>query len=519
MLKPVNLLSIHDAKTSLPKVIFESYLKKSEIIAKDSEIDDLCSFVELVYSNTSNIRLFDSFYFGYEIKQISKEFDLLRFGEKFIVNVELKRKQTIEKIKKQLIQNRYYLNFLGKPVLNFTYVTEENKIYFLNTEETGEQSVIEVSIDYLIRCLSEQEITQVDNIDKLFNPTNYLVSPFNSTQRFVEGEYFLTQQQSEIREYILKNLNEEEYCYGIKGSAGTGKTLLTYDIAMHFISQNKKVLIVHCGNINQGHWKLKADYSWEICAAKNLKDQDLYSYDLIIVDETQRIWQEQFDILVEAINNSKLRCIFSYDANQCLADWEIVRNIPNQIESRIPSKIFELTGKIRTNPEVASFIKNVFDLSKRNDYIEYSNIEIQYFTSYDDAGSFATLLKEKQWEVISYTLSQFNRRKTDKFTSYADFNAHDVVGQEFDKVATVIDSSFRYNEDKRLTAVGKYYYSPVQMLFQMLSRAREQICIIIVDNEELLTHCLDILGHIDSPSIEEYQEIRKEKNVVQSNSL
>src|SRR5690606_32266715 len=103
---------------------------------------------------------------------------------------------------------------------------------------------------------------------------------------------------------------------------------------------------------------------------------DLNSYDLVVVDETQRIWQPQFNSLVEAINNSKLFCIFSFDAKQCLADWETTRDIPSQIENRIPSRVFNLTGKIRTNPEVASFIKNLFDLSKKNEKMEYSNIEI-----------------------------------------------------------------------------------------------------------------------------------------------
>lgn len=500
MIKPVNLLSIKNARESLPTDVFNSYLNKSGVVAKKDEIDDLCSFVDYVYSSSSDIHLFDSFYFGYTIQQISKEFDLLRFGENFLINIEIKRKQTVEKIKKQLIQNQYYLRFLGKKVINFTYISEENKIYLL----TDEQEITEVKLEDSVKLFSMQEIINIEEIDKLFRPTNYLVSPFNSTELFIEGKYFLTQQQNEIKKEIIGKLNTELNCYGIEGVAGTGKTLLTYDIAKHFINEKKRVLIVHCGNLNIGHNKLINDYSWEIYAAKNLKKIELDSYDLIIVDETQRIWPEQFQLIVNAIIDSKVLCIFSYDPNQCLADFEINRNIPLKIQEQLSPKIFKLTGKIRTNPEVASFIKSLFEPSKVNVKYDYTNIDIQYFTNYHDAGNFAILLKEKNWNILSYTESNYNHREADKFTAYSNLNAHAVVGQEFDKIATVIDSSFRYNKDKRLVSLGKSYYNPGKMLFQMLTRAREKICLIIVNNEEMLKECLAIQNYYNSISLKEY---------------
>jgi hypothetical protein len=54
--------------------------------------------------------------------------------------------------------------------------------------------------------LVKQEIISLDNIDKLFNPSNYLVSPFNSTDRFIKNEYFLTNQQENIKASILTTL-------------------------------------------------------------------------------------------------------------------------------------------------------------------------------------------------------------------------------------------------------------------------------------------------------------------------
>jgi hypothetical protein len=55
----------------------------------------------------------DCCYLDYSIPQISKEFDLLRFSESEILNVEFKsRPIPINKIENQLIQNKYYLSSL-----------------------------------------------------------------------------------------------------------------------------------------------------------------------------------------------------------------------------------------------------------------------------------------------------------------------------------------------------------------------------------------------------------------------
>ena len=50
----------------------------------------------------------------------------------------------------------------------------------------------------------------------------------------------------------------------ITGSAGTGKTLLTYDIAKDLKEDRKKYLIIHCGLLNSGHDKLNDEHDWEI---------------------------------------------------------------------------------------------------------------------------------------------------------------------------------------------------------------------------------------------------------------
>ncbi|MGQ5176191.1 hypothetical protein ACSQ7W_07520 [Bacillus halotolerans] len=89
--------------------------------------------------------LVDNYFWGFTIEQISKEFDLLRIGKDSIVNIELKSKNTGDKMRSQLVKNRYYLKFLDKEIHSFTFVVDENKLFLLS--ESNE--MVEVDIDVL----------------------------------------------------------------------------------------------------------------------------------------------------------------------------------------------------------------------------------------------------------------------------------------------------------------------------------------------------------------------------------
>src|SRR5699024_7169365 len=136
-------------------------------------------------------------------------------------------------------------------------------------------------------------------LDDWFQPTNYLVSPFNSTDKFLNNEYLLTPQQ----ENILKSIHEEieerlANIISISGGPGTGKSLLTYHLAKE-LSSNYKVLIIHCGMLNEGHSKLNEDSKLTIIPARALCSTDLSIYELIIIDEAQRLYENQVTELVE----------------------------------------------------------------------------------------------------------------------------------------------------------------------------------------------------------------------------
>jgi len=121
-LKNINILSLVQAHSSLKEESFNCYLQYYGIEIRSEELSDLSGLVEELYNLAVEINIFDGFYVGYQIPQIGKEFDLLRFGKDFVVNIELKKTSIEEKINKQLKRNKYYLEYIGKKLYNLCYV-------------------------------------------------------------------------------------------------------------------------------------------------------------------------------------------------------------------------------------------------------------------------------------------------------------------------------------------------------------------------------------------------------------
>jgi len=489
-MKTINLISLIQAKNSLESEKYKKFLNHYGIEIKDDEIEDLKDLIKAFIEFELDITILDQYYVGYSIPQIGKEFDLLRFGKNYNINIEIKNKAKEEKILEQLIRNRYYLSFLEVATYHFTFVASEKKLYKLTDDKLEEVGIVTLS-----ELLLEQEIINIENIDKLFNPSNYLVSPFNSTEKFINNEYFLTTHQESIKNDILKQVssNKGANFIALTGSAGTGKTLLTYDIAKEFLEQGKKVLIIHCGYLNDGQNKLNDQYGWSIISIRAYDSYDLSNYDLIIIDEVQRIYPNQFEEIVQKIEDISGNCIFSYDKVQTLSSWEENNDIPSKIESIQNLKKYKLTEKIRTNADIANFIKMLFN-AKRNDISikNKDNIELNYFVGHYEIKEYLHYIKSISWKVIRYTPSQYDNNYHEKFQIHTD-TSHEVIGQEFDNVAVVIDDAFRYNDEGKLQYKKKSYYHPIKMLFQNLTRARKKLNIVIFNNEEVLNRCLDIL--------------------------
>ena len=274
-MKPINLVSLVQLNKTGDLSNFKSFLELNNIEFGDREISGIGFLIDVLNKSTNSIpyNIYDGFYVGYKIPQIGKEFDLLRFGKNYCINIEIKSEIDIIKIREQLVKNKYYLKFSGLKFFYisfaYDYISRKYVIYCLNRNN----NLIVIDEPMLISVLLEQDINDDLIIDSLFLPSNYLISPFNSTKRFLNCEYFLTQHQDEEKKKIIGKINNltnsKTRFVCLTGAAGTGKTLLLYDIAYTLMKSGKKVLVVHCGNLNDGHHLLNKN-GWKIIPIKNL---------------------------------------------------------------------------------------------------------------------------------------------------------------------------------------------------------------------------------------------------------
>ena len=121
------------------------------------------------------------------------------------------------------------------------------------------------------------------------------------------------------------------------------------------------------------------------------------------------------------------------------------------------------------------------------------NIEFSYFNDLEKVKEFIEYLKANSWKVINYTPQEYGPSPHKIFYIWKELNSHKVIGQEFDNVVAVIDENFYYNNSGVLDIKCNVYYDSAKMLFQIMTRAKLKIHLVIYKNEEILERCLQIL--------------------------
>jgi hypothetical protein len=285
--------------------------------------------------------------------------------------------------------------------------------------------------------------------------------------------------------------------FSISGNADTGKSLLIHDIAKDLIRQGKSVCLVHSGHLNEGHYKLKELKDWPIYSAKNFLEMFIFDkliYDFLIFDDVQSLNKIQFDTIKEIFINQNKRIILSADSGQLLWDNEVYNAYHTFLKS-VDAKSYELSNKIKTNLEIASFMSCVFNKKKQPKKLNYNNIELSYFSSENQIRKHIASLKASGWQDFYFSESIASKKPFKEFNSFKDIKKQKESGQSYDRVALVIDKNFIYNEEgKLMVACNKDYQSPM-ILHQIMTRTIKKIHVIILDNEPLLDHLLNILEH------------------------
>lgn len=430
-MRPINIYALTRIEDSSKLERLERQMsgRRRYLKIKKWEIEGLKCFSAHLSSYMKNAAELN-FYYSFTMPKLGKEFDLLRVNDDFVVNVELKSGNvTDDVIRKQLIQNKYYLSTLGKNMYFYTFISRQNRLVRLSNSGR----IVDTEWEELAKVLERQENCFDGHIEELFKEDKYLISPLTDPGRFLRQEYFLTLQQKDIRKAIFKSIRhkdghikQEFSVQGFTGLPGTGKTILLYDIAMQ-LSKGQRVCVLHFGShekeVEQLDERLKrVDFYYcddisEIIIGKDINNNDseynstnpryidkqAYSnlsheyetdeeiiesieskiimhntYSAILVDEGHRVNKRSLSAILDLAKQWKVPVIFSYDKEDAIAPEERAFSGADLIENIDGYTKNKLTNRIRMNSELSSFIACVMCIQGRNYRHDYPSVSLVY---------------------------------------------------------------------------------------------------------------------------------------------
>jgi len=491
-MKPVNLFRVSRIRDERLFNIMEKHEASDhdDHSIRVHEIDSLRILTDALTEHGIKVKDTDGFYFGYVIPLIGKEFDLLKITGKYCLNIELKSQDVSEEqILAQLLKNRHYLTLLGRELMMFTVVTDTLTCYRLSDE--GE--LVSADLRQIAKALKKCRAAYHGRIDKLFRTSEYLISPEEDPDKFLQGQYFLSPAQDYVKAELLRDMANVSYCafFHIYGRPCTGKTLLIYDLAKH-LSGSGRVLIT-CGEEPSGGLLSISDSIDNldfISVSEIVSSEQLSGYDFIFADEALRIDPAVFDIIIKAAETYEQACVFSTDPSAILTDPEKENDIGGRIRSLGLTGEYELSERLRVNMELHTFIMKLRHLGcKTEKTYEFEHVSVNYANNTGEAREMIRYFRDK-----GYVFINAHRYPGDPFEDLEeDFGYRHVAGREYNRVVMLMDSSFSY-DDGYLKGIPKPDpEDPYPNLFYPgLTRVREYLALVILDAPELLSSILTI---------------------------
>lgn len=408
------------------------------------------------------------FNISYNIERLDKEFDLIKYGNDILVNIELKisNRDIIQCENNYKILKKYY----GKEDI-YIFCFEENKNNILKYND--ELKILETSsYDELNNVLNKITKARIININ--FNVSSVYVNP----DFYLDNKYSLSNSQQITKNKII---NSSEKMLLVSGRAGTGKTLLALDLYDYYINNDKSVIYLTPFKVNN-----------LVCSElkKKVKMRTVKSYldfasedthDIAIIDEAQRLKCEDIEKLKSKIRE---KIIMLGDINQTV-DYE--EGFKKLYEKNIEGK-YNINQIIRTDDTFDYYARKMLNKSTKgikNKKIDLNKIKIYMI---DDI-SIPVLSEYTYVEPAQslYFASCYDKceKHTCKMTSDVCSSVkttYDVIGQEYSKVAMhFCDRYFLNSEGKISCSPGVCYGYLENQIYTIITRTIDELIIIVED--------------------------------------
>ncbi|MCR5802648.1 MAG: DUF2075 domain-containing protein [Clostridia bacterium] len=500
-MRGICLSSIIDVLHSNNDSLIEVFSSLNSFELKEHEISDFIHLARKIVSVCSKEQQM-GFYIGQKTKcGLCEEFDFLRYSFDSVINIEVKSEWPPKKEKclEQLLSHRNILRLLKRETLCYVYIVKSDELLELREDE-----LVLCEFDELRSSIKPDYLNE--NLLHSIDLTTMLVSPYSDPEKFVNHEYVLTQNQSEIKSRIISS---DEYYSIIKGRAGTGKSLLLMDIACHYRSEGKNVIVFLCRNVSSKSYLSNAlDIRIEeIKMIETMIDNNtIDDYDVILFDEAQRIRIEQLNKIC-TLSLLDWKIVFSLDPLQTLNQQELSNEVSEKICTLDNSHVYELSNRIRANDAIDLFSRRLIHLNcKKWHPVDFSCIHLSFFVEEECCVDYLSQLLRENRTIIEPTPYTTKFTKTEKRKKHfsGSRDPHSVLGEEFDDVVVLLDEYVNYVEKEDETKLESTYpeYYPYDMnhcIYEAVTRAKRTLEIVVLNNYELFVAISGIIksGCID----------------------
>lgn len=517
-----SLLSVMDLCLKKDESLINSFLKvhdvgynfkkNAESFSSD-ELFDLDKMTKEIINNNNDPKIYENYILGYisPSSGIREQFDVLRFSDNCITNIELKSsipKEGKAGIERQLKRHKLYLSVLQNVNISVCcFVASTNEFFGLDSSE----DLIDITISEFIEIVTQTNTGNhgIRDIDL----SSMIVSPYTLPEKFKNHQYFLTDEQYNIRNKILAPSKDRIL---LKGGNGTGKTLVLFDIAKKYINQQKKVLFIFGGPMSTDEYtNISQQTGVDLKPISQISLEEIQKLDknVIIIDEGHRVYQNKLDA-IWGLSGPKV--IISMDGEQALHQGELTRNIDENVPNFLS---VVLKDKIRYDPSLNSFIKRFLQNKRANvQPYRYEKVNIIYARGINRANDIVHNKYDEGYKIITPTEYRIKRNgRTSRRNEITYSSAvHDVIGREYDKVLFVIDSNYKITDGGlEGTYFTEFYpYLQIPEVLEALSRVKKSLVILIVDNPEVYQYAQGILTwKQDKERIVYTDEINRQKQI------
>ena len=355
---------------------------------------------------------------------------------------------------------------------------------------TSNESLTKVTIDILCNLISLDylENNLLDDLDA----DSLIVSPYSDIKRFIDHRYFLNSEQKKIVQDILSTAKKVSM---IKGGAGTGKTLVLFDLADKLTKLGSKVLLIFC-SILENPIEIDNQVDFKFIHIKQLQSLTIENFDYILLDESQRLYEENYNRVIE----SPAKLIFCVDKAQTLKYEENSLNVEQKLENIVGVQKFDLKEKVRTDESLSTFILKLFEKDRNGlQPIEFPKVNAVYFDSVTRARYFIEVMERDEnyesIEVASYKTKATGTTYNEKIKSDSK-DGFTVIGREYENVIIPIDDRTIYIENKLVfRPTGFYYpYLGTNGIFQAITRVKKHLLFVVIKNKEIYTEIQELIN-------------------------